>query len=431
MKGFFQMKNYELENEVSVSPSKTMETQTDMTYWSMSRRSYLDIDELTDGRFTKPENVTAKDYPSLYVDSTPSEQKRWDIVKALDDEETDTQALAFKKGDEIVISYRGSQEAQDWFGTDPDYLVVGGNMEPSKTRINSEILSDAQNSSRTLSMPNAKETPKDYEQYEQMDLKNPFDVAADFAEDVKADFPNAEVDTTGHSLGGALATYSGVMASYEGESFVRNTTTYAAPNVYGMLPEEVQEQADQGEFRDNTINYTDKSDSFGTLNDKYPQVGEQMYVDNQKFWLVNHRLTHFEHLFVTDGDIQLTPDTMRELADQSEDILTKINNAYSVIDEFEDEHDEKIKEIQNHFEDQIGSTYDKLEISDVKTIIDKFARTVSAGKPKFYKTVLEKELLSSLEKLQKESKDIKKNLKEMAEEFENKDEIVADWLKIQ
>jgi len=68
--------------------------------------------------------------------------------------------------------------------------------------------------------------PKDYEQ---MDLKNPFDVAADFAEDVKADFPNAEVDTTGHSLGGALATYSGVMASYEGESFVRNTTTYAAP----------------------------------------------------------------------------------------------------------------------------------------------------------------------------------------------------------
>lgn len=45
--------------------------------------------------------------------------------------------------------------------------------------------------------------------------------------------------------------------------------------------------------------------------------------------------------------------------------------------------------------------------------------------------MLEEELLSSLEKLQKESKDIKENLKEMAEEFENKDEIVADWLKIQ
>src|SRR5699024_8370020 len=159
----------------------------------------------------------------------------------------------------------------------------------------------------------------------------------------------------------------------------------------------------------NTINYTDKSDSFGTLNDKYPQVGEHMYVDNQKFWLVNHRLTHFEHLFVTDGDIQLTPDTMRELADQSEDILTKINNAYNVIDAFEDEHDDKAHEIQHHIEDQIRMTYDKLEISDVKTITDKFARAVCAGIPQFYKTVLEKELLSTLEKFQEVSVDIKKN----------------------
>src|SRR5699024_12424040 len=162
-----------------------------------------------------------------------------------------------------------------------------------------------------------------------------------------------------------------------------------------------------------------------------PQVGEQMYVDNQKIWMGNHSLENFEHLFVTDGDIQLTPDTMRELADQSEDILTKINNAYSVIDEFEEEHDHKIKGIQNHFEDQIGSTYDKLEISDVKTMIDKSAKSLSGDKPKFYSTVLEEELLSSLEKLQKESKDIKENLKEMTEEFENKNEIVADWLKIQ
>src|SRR5699024_9498183 len=116
-------------------------------------------------------------------------------------------------------------------------------------------------------------------------------------------------------------------------------------------------------------------------------VGEQMYVDNQKFWLVNHRLTHFARLFVTDGDIQLTPDTMRELASQSEDILTKIINAYSGSDEFEEGHDDRIKGVQKHLEDQIGSPYDKLEISDVKTISDKFAKCLSGGKPKFYSTV--------------------------------------------
>src|SRR5699024_6786899 len=65
--------------------------------------------------------------------------------------------------------------------------------------------------------------------YEQMAFKNQFDVASDFAEDVNAEFTNARDDTTRHSLGVALTTYSGVMSSYEGESFVRNTTTYAAP----------------------------------------------------------------------------------------------------------------------------------------------------------------------------------------------------------
>src|SRR5699024_7495241 len=142
-----------------------------------------------------------------------------------------------------------------------------------------------------------------------------------------------------------------------------------------------------------------------------------MYVDNQKIWKGNHSLENFEHLFVTDGDIQLTPDTMSELADQSETILNKINNDYCVIDEFEYTHDDKINRNQNHLEDQIGSTYNKLEISDVKTMNDKFAKSLSGGKTKFYSTVLEEELLSSLEKLQKESKDIKENLKEMAEEF--------------
>lgn len=416
------MTNSEIENKIT---SKGAEAQTDMAYWDMSDMSYDDIEVLTGGKFTNPENITPENHPSLYVETTPTKQKRWDIVKALDDKETDTQALAFKKDDQIVISYRGSQEPQDWLITDPEYLIAGRNMEPSKKRIKMEENIDV----ALASDPSIPQSEYGIlEDYEQMDLKNPFDVATDFAEDVKADFPNAEVDTTGHSLGGALATYSGVMASYEGESFVRNTTTYAAPNVYGMLPEEVQEQADQGELRDNTINYTDNSDSFGTLNDKYPQVGEQKYVDNRKIWMGNHSLENFDHLFVTDGEIRLTPDTMRDLADQSEDILTKINNTYRVIDEFEDEHDEKIKEIQNHFEDQIGSTYDKLEISDVKTIIDKFAKSLSGGKPKFYSIVSETDLLSSLEGLQKESKEIKENLKEMAEKFEDKDKIMADWL---
>lgn len=425
------MTNNELENTFSVSSLHSVTTQTDMTYWKMSDLSYRDIKQLTGGQMTTPEDVTPADYYGLNIQTTPTETEEWELVKVLDDEETDTQALTFKKDDKIVISYRGSQEAQDWVNTDPDYLVLGRNKEPSETRIEQEKIKDQNISNSQSPYVQDSSIMPEYttKNYTQMDLEKPFDVATDFAEEVKAEFPDAEINTTGHSLGGALATYVSVMASQGGEPFVRQTITYAAPNVYGMLPEEVQEQADQGDFRHNTINYTDSSDTFGTLNDQYPQVGEQVYVDNQKLWMGNHSLENFEHLFVADGVIQLTPDSMKELASQSEDISAKIQKAYLIIDEFEEEHDEKIKEIQHHFEDQIASTYDKLEISDVKMIIDKYAKEISGGTPKFYSTVIETELLGSLEKLFKESKEIKENLNEMAEEFEHKDEIVANWLE--
>jgi len=160
------MKNKELENELSINSTEKLQTQTDMTYWDMSDFSYKDIGEITGGKITSPEDISTGDYTSLKIKSTPTESEKWDIVKALDDEETDTQALAFKKDDEIVISYRGSQEAQDWFDTDPDYLVMGGNKEPSKTRANNERLSDPANIKGTLSIPR-----DNVEEYEQMDLK--------------------------------------------------------------------------------------------------------------------------------------------------------------------------------------------------------------------------------------------------------------------
>lgn len=116
-----------------------------MTYWTMSRPSYQDIDNLTRGQISIPENISSGNYYALEIEEPPNETEEWDIVKVLDDKETDTQALAFKRDDDIVISYRDSQEAQDWFDTDLDYSVMGGNKEPSKTRANQERLSDPAN----------------------------------------------------------------------------------------------------------------------------------------------------------------------------------------------------------------------------------------------------------------------------------------------
>src|SRR5699024_8271215 len=134
--------------------------------------------------------------------------------------------------------------------------------------------------------------------YEQQASKNAFDVATQFAEDVKHDLHDAKIVTTGDSLVGALATYVRVMATYAGESFVLQTTTFAAPNVYGMFTDDIQERIDTGEFRNHTIDYTDSRDTFGTLNDRFPQVGIQHIIDNQKIWVGNHSSSHFSHIYI-------------------------------------------------------------------------------------------------------------------------------------
>src|SRR5699024_1997250 len=108
------MTNNELENTFSVSSLHSVTTHTDMTYWKMSDLSYRVIKQLTGGQMTTPVDVTPEDYYCLNIQTTPTETEEWELVKVLDDEETDTQALTFKKDDQIVISYRGSQEAQDW-----------------------------------------------------------------------------------------------------------------------------------------------------------------------------------------------------------------------------------------------------------------------------------------------------------------------------
>lgn len=403
-----------------------LEKLPDITNWDMSRLSYRDLESLTQGSINKFDSNSQ--YPEIKIQVTPDFTEKWELVRVLDDKETDTQAFAFKKDDEIVIAYRGSQELQDWIDTDANYLVLNSNRTPSETRVKLEATNDSSNIRGTLGVPYMNESQ--IKKYEQQKLNNAFDVATQFAVDVKKDFPTATIDTTGHSLGGALATYVRVMAKYFGQGFIRQTTTYAAPNVYGMFTEDVQNQINEGKYLNNTIDYTDARDTFGTLNDRFPQVGTQHLVQNEKFWLGNHSSQNFSHLFLSDGEIRLTPETMKRLADKAGNLHDKVKGSFNEIELFNETHDEAIKSIQSYFEGQIGYRFDKLQVSDVKSIIDKLSMSISGGVPKFYDTAAEEALLHSLHDLQKDALDIKNNLNRMAYDFENKDKELANWLSI-
>ena len=75
-----------------------------------------------------------QNYFNIKIYETPDYKVNWKLVKVLDDKQTSTQAYAFKKDDEIVLAYRGSQEAHDWIDTDGNYLVLNANKTPAETQ---------------------------------------------------------------------------------------------------------------------------------------------------------------------------------------------------------------------------------------------------------------------------------------------------------
>src|SRR5699024_6304926 len=100
--------------------------------------------------------------------------------------------------------------------------------------------------------------------------------------------------------------------------------------------------------------------------------------------LGNHCSSQFSHLSLSDGEIRLTPESLRAFVREADNLHGDIKATWSEIEEFADLHDEKIQSVQSYFDGQVGYEYDKLQISDVKTIINQLAISVSKSNPKCY-----------------------------------------------
>ncbi|MEC1666285.1 hypothetical protein [Bacillus mojavensis] len=88
--------------------------------------------------------------------------------------------------------------------------------------------------------------------------KKPFDDGTDnqaiqadqYAKTIHQSFKNADIQVTGHSLGGSNAGYVVVM-----NDFIERGVTFENPNIYENLPEDVKARALKGEFRSRLTEY--------------------------------------------------------------------------------------------------------------------------------------------------------------------------------
>ncbi|WP_326848670.1 lipase [Bacillus subtilis] len=107
--------------------------------------------------------------------------------------------------------------------------------------------------------------------------KKPFDdgtvnqaIQADqYAKKIHKDFKNADIQVTGHSLGGSNASYAVVM-----NDFIKRGVTFENPNIYENLPEDVKARALKGDFHSRLTEYINLNDGLSLLNRDAAEVGK-------------------------------------------------------------------------------------------------------------------------------------------------------------
>ncbi|SDZ43457.1 hypothetical protein [Bacillus sp. 166amftsu] len=191
---------------------------------------------------------------------------------------------------QIVIAYRGSQEGRDFYDTDA-FDVFGGRL-----RKNQESL-DKMNALDISSLPLTEQFnfAASKERAQKIIMESQFTNADVLTKEVKKYMSDPEnglegyqLTLTGHSLGGGLGEYAGVMNNVPAVSF-------EAPNVIDLLPKDKKEKALRGEYQNLITTYGNPNDTVftgfkGNDNTQRGRIGHLYYTDKPN--AKNNNLIH-------------------------------------------------------------------------------------------------------------------------------------------
>ncbi|WIY59849.1 Mbeg1-like protein [Bacillus arachidis] len=161
------------------------------------------------------------------------------------------------KTGEIVISYRGTEGGESIDRSGPDYWTDYRHILKEEKPLQDGEKIDPSDKTQVIA-------------------PNQFTQATSLLQIVKEKYGDkAEITVTGHSLGGANAQYAAAMCDVP-------AVTYSAPGVYDMLPKEIQEKVDSGEYKGKIINYINPKDSIsgGFLWEDKDHIGDTYMIDS-------------------------------------------------------------------------------------------------------------------------------------------------------
>lgn len=304
----------------------------------------------------------------INIELSDRTKSNWKVVSKLNDKATDTQAFAVvpeEKGKDSRISYnynnmvfvyRGTKESKD-FGSDIINVFAGTNARTSLDRKS----------------------------------KNPFQVSEKWTKEVLKEFNPKNPTSTGHSLGGALSHYNSILHDF-------NATTYAAPNIYQLLPEDKQKKVREGFYNNSIIDFTHDDDMIGTFDQfSSPVIGSQYIAERNNVKvgakgvfgaIPGHYNETFEGCFSNTGTMKLKVDVdaIIKYAQDIDGIIHLLQMSNDDLENIEKDLQLGSKKIQNQLEDEIGigGAYSELTTWDIDDVLTELCTKYRNGIYCFY-----------------------------------------------